>query len=402
MSGPMYASQSGRCAARVLIPGLVPLLLAGCSGKVTTAEGDAPAEGARLILSEVFRIGEEASGDAVLFGPILGMAVNSVGHLFVADWNSESVHVFSDAGGLIGIVGSRGEGPGEFERASGIAIGRDDTVFVWDGQNDRLSAFEPGSHSFAYSVTVEANDFSNPNALIGVTDAGYLIRFTPPYWAPGSGTGLSPDAERVSVVKLVDRNGAIVGDPVATLPASEAIVHMSDDATSVIPLPFGRGNFFRWSSSGRLLFGWNETIAIAIGSTTGEVQDTVKNVTRAVSVTDRDVNAYLKGRSRQIRQIIRSYDLPKTKPAYDTFVVDDLERIWIKMAREAKETDATWVVLNAESVVVATAELPGSIDLKIIREGRAYGSGTTQSGEPFVAAYGLGSEDLAWTEFRIR
>ncbi len=353
-------------------------------------------------MSEVFRIGEEASGDAVLFGPILGMAVNSAGHLFVADWNSESVHVFSDAGGLIGLVGSRGEGPGEFERASGLAIGRNDTVFVWDGQNDRLSAFEPDSHSFAYSVTVEANDFSNPNALIGVTDAGFLIRFTPPYWAPGSGTGLSPDAERVSVVKLADRNGTIVGEPVATLPASEVIVHTFDDATSVIPLPFGRGNFFRWSTSGRLLFGWNETIAIAIGTTTGQVQDTVENVARAVSVTDRDLNVYLKGRSRQIRQIIRSYDLPKTKPAYDTFVVDDRDRIWIKMAREAKETDATWIVLNAESVVVANAVLPGSIDLRVIRDGRAYGSGMTQSGEPFVAAYGLGSGELAWTESRPR
>ncbi len=354
------------------------------SGRAHSQPADTPE---RLELTEVFRVGEETEENTILFGRILDIAVNSAGQLFVADWTSESVNVFADTGELVDRIGSRGEGPGEFTRAFSVAIAPGDSVAVFDAQSERLSLFEPISHRFAYSASIEGDDFSRPSKIIGFTDKGMLIQYTAPYWAPGSGTGLALDADRFAVVNLVNRRGAVLGEPVMSLPSSESIVWTDGSGMSVFPMPFGRENTFRLSASGQLYSGWSETIDIALSTTDGEVQRSIRHQHQALPVTNRDIDAYLVGRSRSARKIIRETDLHKTMPAYGTFVVDDMERVWVKITADQDASTAMWSILNAASAVVAEAVLPSSVDLYAIKAGRAYGSGKAASGDPYVVAY---------------
>ena len=352
------------------------------SGRAHSQPADTPE---RQELTEVFRVGEETEENTILFGRILDIAVNSTGQLFVADWTSESVNVFSDAGELVDHIGSRGEGPGEFTRAFGVAIAPGDCVAVFDAQSERLSLFEPISHRFAYSTSIEGDDFKSPAKIIGFTDKGILIQYTASYWAPGSGRGLALDADRFAVVNLVNRRGAVLGEPVMSLPSSESIVWTDGSGMSVFPMPFGRENTFRLSASGLLYSGWNETIDIALSTTDGEVQKLIRH--QALPVPNRDIDAYLVGRSRSAKKIIRDTDLHKTMPAYETFVVDDMERVWVKITADRDASTAMWSILNAASAVVAEAVLPSSVDLYAIKAGRAYGSGKAASGDPYVVAY---------------
>ena len=344
----------------------------------------------RLALTEVFRIGEEAEQDTILFGDILDMAVNSDGQLFLVDWDAESVYVFSATGDLEDRIGSRGKGPGEFEQAYGVAIGPGESIVVFDGQGDRLSLFEPKSHRFVYSTRVNGDDFSSPSKLIGAIDDGFLVKFVPPYWAPGSGTGLALDTERFAVVNRVNRRGEVIGEPILSLPKREAIVWTSGGLLKVMRMPFGRENHFRLSASGLLYSGWNESIDLTISTTDGDVVNTVQHQHESVPVKNKDIDAYVATRSESNRKIILDSDLHETMPAYETFAVDDQDRIWVKIIKDLDNSSAMWHILNAEGAVVAEAVLPKSVDLVVIRDGRAYGSGESGSGEPYVVAYSIG------------
>ena len=145
----------------------------------------------RLDLTETFRIGEETGQSDVFFGNIFDMAVNSSGDIYVVDGQAASVYVLSETGELTDRIGRKGEGPGEFMRARNVVIGAGDAVFVFDNQNYRLSQFEPKTHRYVYSTFVEGDDFSHPRKLIGTTGEMFLVVFIPPYWAPGSGTGVA-------------------------------------------------------------------------------------------------------------------------------------------------------------------------------------------------------------------
>ena len=51
--------------------------------------------------------------------------------------------VLDKQGKPLGVVGSRGKGPDQFDYVHGIAFGPDGSVYVSDSYNNRLSAYEP-------------------------------------------------------------------------------------------------------------------------------------------------------------------------------------------------------------------------------------------------------------------
>ncbi len=71
------------------------------------------------------------------------MAVDSRGRIFVTVDGSEHFFAFDRAGGSLGTVGTRGQGPGEFVSARDIAIATGDTLYVFDNRARRFSVFSP-------------------------------------------------------------------------------------------------------------------------------------------------------------------------------------------------------------------------------------------------------------------
>ena len=72
-----------------------------------------------------------------------GVATDSAGHIYVADFENHRVQIFDDEGELLSVFGSQGGGVGEFERPSDIYVGPDGRIFVVDFGNDRIQVFEP-------------------------------------------------------------------------------------------------------------------------------------------------------------------------------------------------------------------------------------------------------------------
>ncbi len=82
-------------------------------------------------------------------GPGLGeldgprdVKADDLGTIFVADGNNDRIHVFSQKGEPLRAWGRKGSSAGELKRPHSLAIGRNGTIFVADVDNSRVVAFD--------------------------------------------------------------------------------------------------------------------------------------------------------------------------------------------------------------------------------------------------------------------
>jgi len=72
---------------------------------------------------------------------IKGIAVDTVGHLWVSDGLLDQVALYTRSGTFLIAIGARGEEPGEFSFPTGIAVHADGRVAVADSLNRRVQVF---------------------------------------------------------------------------------------------------------------------------------------------------------------------------------------------------------------------------------------------------------------------
>jgi sugar lactone lactonase YvrE len=85
-------------------------------------------------------LGQVGDGVGQMFRP-KGVAVDSEGHLYIADALWGVVQVFDRQGQLLYNFGQRGTELGEFQLPAGIFIDHNDRVFVVDSYNRRVQVF---------------------------------------------------------------------------------------------------------------------------------------------------------------------------------------------------------------------------------------------------------------------
>jgi DNA-binding beta-propeller fold protein YncE len=84
--------------------------------------------------------GEHGDGDGQLNRPS-GIALDGDGNMLVADTLNHRVQRFTTDGKFLGKFGSFGTGPGELNMPWGVAVDEDGTVLVADWRNDRVQRF---------------------------------------------------------------------------------------------------------------------------------------------------------------------------------------------------------------------------------------------------------------------
>ncbi len=333
------------------------------------------------VLSELFRLGDESTGDSLLFGGIGELvAVDRAGRIFVGEDQDPKIYAFTASGALFETIGQRGSGPGEFERLGSILVGPGDTLYAFDSRLERMSAFEPDSLNLAYDFTVFQDSLGLPSRLVGALNTGFLVTFGWPI-TPGDAM-----AERRSYVMRVEWAGQAMPPPVHYLAASEWLVSGEGEDRFAMGMPFGRDPVFRMGPGGRLYSGWTESVDIAVTTPDGLQSGYVTHALASLPLTREEIERYVEGRVDWYSEAVLEADLPATKPAYETFVVDDRARIWIKATPPSvADTTAEWHVLDAESRLLGQLRLPATTNLRVVRGGRAYAE--ERSDEPTLVVY---------------
>ena len=361
------SSHSRKTATRLLLLAVAATsFFPACATRVTDeANGPAPSGPA---LSEFFRLGDEAAGDTILFGGIGELvAVDGAGRIFVGEQQDPRIYAFTADGDLFGTIGRQGSGPGEFERIGSIYTGPGDTLYVFDSRLERMSAYEPNGLELAYDFTVSQDSLGLPYRLVGVLDTGFLMTFG----LPVTPDDVMPDG-RLYLMR-VDWTGQVMPPPVHDLPASEWLASRDADFRFVLRMPFGRNPVFRLGSGGSLYSGWTESVDIAVTMPDGAQSSAVTHTLASIPLTRQEIERYIESLPALFRSHIVKADLPATKPAYETFVVDDRRRVWIKATPPSTaDSTAQWLVFGADGGLHGQLSLPVTVNLRVIRGDRAY------------------------------
>ena len=367
------------------------MVLAACQQQDMSSEASL-ARATKLTLTEVFRIGDETAGDTVLFGGYPEVAANSRGQLFVTDEGIAGIRVFSNTGALMHRIGRAGEGPGEFQSTPLVHVGPKDTVYTMDTDASRLTVFAPDNFSLVETIDIsgtvifntESESFQFVRNLIGVVKDGFLVQYEDAITSFLSGT----DAIKLTTLKLLNRKGIVSADTIVQMPSLD-VVQARTGARSYIQgrLPFGRNPFIALSPDNLLYYGRNDAIEIQVQSIDGTRRRSVRVPHDPVPVTEDErnetVSEYPDNAQRKLRSV-----LPKTRPAYGALLLDDSERIWLRLSAPKDSQEARWILVNLEGRVQATTILPSTVWLKVVAGNRAIGTSIDdEQGAPLVVAY---------------
>lgn len=322
----------------------------------------------RLELTELFRLGDELAGDTILFGEIGELvAIDGSGRIFVGEQQDPRIYVFTEDGNLLKTIGQEGRGPNEFQRLESIYVGPTDTLYIFDSDLERISAYEPRQMELVYEFTVFEDSLGFPYWLVGTLNTGFLVAYSWP---------ISPievlEEPRLHVMR-VGWAGKVIDPPIHSLLDAEWIVSLEGENSFVMKTPFGREPVLRMDLLGSLYVGRTESIDITVISPSGIQSKAVTYVLAPIPLTHSEIEHYVKDRSDWYRKVVLSADLPATKPIFETFIVDDLQRIWIKTTSPSiMDTTSQWLILDRESELHGRIILPVNTNLIAVRGGRAY------------------------------
>jgi hypothetical protein len=386
-------------------------LAAGCrawDGSAQEAREGAAYEG-REAAVPAWRLELRAAVDGD-FGTVIDLEVGPDGSVFVADFMAQQIRRFAAGGREMPPLGRRGSGPGEFQGLRDLAL-RGDTLFALDVQQERVSAFHLHGDSARLTYTVPlSRSGQTPNyELLAPAGGGLLVQYTTP--------STDENLERPHAIELRRAGpGSVSARPLLSYPDKQFLVVRDPSfGFSVGAMPYGREPVLRLGSDDRLYYGRTDHLGIDVYDLAGRRVGGFTQARPAARVArgefDGLMTAYAEqgkmGRMqrRSLELGLSQHKVPNTKPAYETFVLDDRGRIWLDPVRAEDRivetptgmTYATpaangvaasrWWVLDAAGRLQATAAVPGNVTLKVVRGDRAYGLETTDAGVQRLVLY---------------
>jgi predicted membrane-bound mannosyltransferase/sugar lactone lactonase YvrE len=85
-----------------------------------------------------------------LWGP-RGIAIDSLGRVFVADTGNKRVIIYDADGNFISQIGTEGMAPGQFEEPVGLALDANNYLYAADTWNQRIQVFAPNQDGTSYT-----------------------------------------------------------------------------------------------------------------------------------------------------------------------------------------------------------------------------------------------------------
>lgn len=303
--------------------------------------------------------------DEWLFGQIGSMAVDANGRLYVADSGQMHIKVFGPDGMLMGRLGRKGRGPGEFREITDIAV-RENLLAVLDEESHYIAFFntETMDHTDGFTfepVTTESGHGNPRQIMLLPRDHLAIVNIQIP-------STQNVDKPRNDFVSIYTRDGKVVTDRMLERPPDEMLVRKpTERSVRVADRPYGRRSLYRAGPGGHIYYCWTDRLEITRFDASG----------RRMAVLSQDVHrAPASGnsdRANMLKKYMSEYQATphETWPAVEDFLVDERDRLWVKV-RSGNENNLRWVVYSLDETVAFSFTLPGDERVGAVRNDRVY------------------------------
>ena len=338
------------------------------------------------------------------FGTVSDAVPLSDGGVAVLDGQAAEIRLFDSNGAYRMSLGSKGQGPGEFQSPIKLALLPGDTLAVYDSRSNRITRFGPDG-ALGRITTLEDNrtrivaaSFLSDGRLIGQSR----------WLAPGGAPLPGPEPTFVrdtAVLTLFTTDGAL-DDTVDVVPGRESImsIHMSERSVSIFrrsPV-FGRTNVFTahpdgiWSSA-------NDRFELRLREAeSGRLMRIVRAPGLEKPVTDGLARAI---RDRALAEAETADDRrrteawyalsprPETQPAYDLIEVDDHARLWVR-AWSSLGLATRWWVFARGGDLLGSVDVPSGMKITSVRCGWVWGVEHDELDVGYVVRYAQQGVDV--------
>jgi hypothetical protein len=283
--------------------------------------------------------------------------------------------VYDQKGKFLRLIGKAGQGPGELGMPANIQLTHDDHLLITDAINQKLSFFKlSGEH---------AKDVSTAGRLGFVsmsmdTRGNYL------------GQELTVVPETSKMFYEIKKFAPDL-KPLFTLDKIEFPIPLPGSGTKINALEMI--SVYQFDPAGNVVYGRSAAYEIKVFGPEGKHLRTIEKEYTPEKVTQEDIDEMLE-RIPNVGTGVNVKDLltfPEKFPPFQNIFFDDQGRLYVRtFARGKGKGEWTVDVFDAEGKFIA--QLITKSDLRLIKDGKAYGIEETDDGFRVIKRYSISSE----------
>ncbi len=215
--------------------------------------------------------GTSGAGDGQFNNPI-GIAVDSSNNIYVADSGNYRVQKFTSDGLFITKWGTNGAGDGQFNQPNGVAVDSLDHVYVTDSRNNRVQKFDSNGlfmskfsgTGFFHGIAVDSSDGIDSNDLVYVADGSdnsiYIYDFAGNFVNKLGSTGLGDGEFNLETGGWVYSFSGVAVD-------TDGNIYVADSNNNRVQKLDPHGQFItKWGSYGANIGQFNKSEGIVVSS----------------------------------------------------------------------------------------------------------------------------------------
>lgn len=318
----------------------------------------------KLVLKEDFSIGE-GEQEEEMFSEMTAVEVDNEGNIYILDRKESMIKVFDSKGKYVRTIGKKGQGPGEVNQPVGIRITPNNELLVEDVFNQRLAVFALDGKFLKNVSTAKALGLAG----IAVDSQGNII-----------GQQVVPSENKL--IREVKKYGSDL-NPLFTI--------VSSDFPNILE---GKINIFRFlifyvvGKEDHIFYGNPEEYEIKIFNSEGKLVKKILKEWDAVKVTKEDEEDILA----RIPDVGGGFkdrlEFPKLFPAYQSFSLDEQERLLVRTFEKGKKKDEYFFdVFDVEGKYIAKILLKG--EPRVWKGKKLYAIDETEDGFMIFKCYSV-------------
>jgi len=340
---------------------------------VSNGKKPAPTPGrpTRLTMTAELTVGLSKNPDES-FTDVSYLVVDGEGRIFCLDIKDQKIKVFDKNGEFLRVIGKQGQGPGEFGLAVGIQLTGDNLLMVEDNANKRLALFKPTGEFVRY---ISMADKLGLVSLMLDAQGNYLGR---EFVIDKSNGKMFFEA------KKFDQNLK----PLFTL---DKIEYPIPDPGSKAKMNFlEMKSVYQLDPAGNIYYGRNRTYDIKVYSPEGKHIRTIEKEYDRIKITQQDIEEMIAATANITPGVDykKLFAFPEYYPPYDSFVLDEKGRLFVRTFTKGKAEDGYEVdVFDAKGRFIA--QFATKSDLKLFKKNKAYGVEVTADGFLVIKRYAI-------------